>query len=60
MSAAFIQMHSRLISTEANTMNPDQTAPTGSILFAIQVMEILKQKREQTAFVGNSRKWVNL
>ena len=28
------QMNSMMLTMEANTMNPDQTAPKGSILFA--------------------------
>ena len=32
MSAAFIQVHLRLVFImEANTMNPDQTAPKGAV-----------------------------
>ena len=41
---------------EANTMNPDQTAPkgavwSGSILFAIKIIKVHKQMREQTTII---------
>ena len=40
-------------------MNPDQTAPNGSILFAIYATKVHRQKNKQTTIVENSRK-VNL
>ena len=48
---------------EANTMNPDQTAPkgavlSGSILFAIYATKVLRRMREQTVNVMNSVKRV--
>ena len=49
MSAAYIEMHSKLLFIiDAKTMNPDQTAPKG-ILFAMLASELHKQIREQTA-----------
>ena len=40
---------------DANTMNPDQTAP-GFILFAIKATEVYKQMRQQMTIVVNNGK----
>ena len=56
-SAACIQMHVLLI-VDRNTVNPDQAAPNGSILFAIYVSYVYKQIREQLATFANSGKRV--
>ena len=38
-------------------MNPDQTAPSGSILLAIYATKVHKQTREQTKIVEGSFFW---
>ena len=63
LSAAYIQVHFRLyFIVEANTMNPEQTAPlgavrSGSILFAIRLENMVME--EQTTKVVTGGKSVN-
>ena len=62
MSAAYIQMHSRLdFITEANHMNPDQTAPHRSSLIWVHIVYNIgnlktyaeeRGRRQKTWFAG--------